>query len=237
MALSTPWTLSQLLSAVMLELADSTNKWWSVAELTQYINDWQDLLNHQLEFVWSTATITNTASTVTLTAVATDMQRLDAIYFSPGGTDTSTRRLSPRSLIDLDIIQRDWRVVTTQTGLQPEVSYQYDSFTVSFWPPPPSAGTYIFEYPQVTTLTTTTNTMVVPPWTKFSATSYVCYRAYARAGANQNLTKAARYKGQWLRDLKRFRRTFDNSFPERSEMLRPGRRYLANILVPRQNNL
>ena len=231
------WNLCQLNTFARIELADPTARWWTDTEINQYINDWQDLLNHHFEFVWGTATITNTSSTILLTAVATDIQRLDAIYFSPGGTDTSTKRLSPRSLIDLDIIQQDWRAVTTSTGNQPSVSYQYDSFSVSFWPPPPSAGTYVFEYPKLTTLGSCSATMVVPPWTRYSGISYVCYRAFGRAGVNQNLQKALRYKGQWERDIRRFRRTYDNFFPEKAEMLRPGRKYNIAILAPRRNNL
>lgn len=233
MALSDLWTLAQLDSAVRLELGDPNAKWWTETEIQKYLNDWQELLQTQFEFAWNTATITNSAVTVTLASFAPDMMRLDAIYYTPGGTDTWTGRLSPRTLIDLDFLQQDWRAVTTATGNQPEIAYQYDSLTVSFWPPPPQLGTYIFEYPVTATFSTTTSTTIVPAWCRYSAINYCCYRAFARAGPNQNTQKAQRYKRLWEIDLRRIRNFFNAYFPEKAEMLRPGRKWNSNILRPR----
>src|ERR1700722_3944925 len=78
------WNLCQINTYARIELADPLAKWWTDTEINQYINDWQDLLNYQYEFKWSTATITNSATSVLLTNVTTDMQRLDAIYYTPG---------------------------------------------------------------------------------------------------------------------------------------------------------
>lgn len=241
------WTLAQLRGRVQTELLDPSNKWWSVSELDGYIDEWQVELQSKYEFVWNTATVSSGSATLTLSNVASDILRLDAIYFTPGTwtnsigtyTDTSIRRLSPRGLIDLDVMQRDWRAVTTLTGLWPEISYQNDPFEVSFWPPPPTAGTYIFEYPVLlTTLSgTDTATMQIPAWTRYSAAPFACYKAFKRFGPNQDLPKAARRKAQFERLFKKYRRFYDNYFPERAEMLRPGRRYTGDILIPRQHNL
>lgn len=236
------WTLLQIRQSVRRELLDLTGQWWNDTEINQYINDWQNVLQSQFEFVWSRVQLTNALSTITLTtAVATDILRLDAIYFWPGtgtwGTDTSTRRLSPRSKLDLDILQMDWRNVTTNTGNQPEVCYQDDIYTVSFWPPPPGTGTYLFEYPTLLTMTADQQTMQVPCWTRYSALAYCSYRAYGRFGPNQDLRKAQRYKRRFEMQLRKIRKIYDAYMPEKAEMLRPGRKYMGNILIPRANNL
>ena len=246
-ALFDQWTLNQLVGRVQTELLDPSSKWWSVAEIQGYLDEWQVELQSKFEFVWNTATITTALATVTLSNVATDILRLDAIYYTPGTsttstgtfTDTSIRRLSPRSILDLDTIQRNWRALTTATGFHPEVSYQNDPYSVSFWPPPPQAGTFTFEYPVLlnTMSGTDTATMQIPAWTRYSAAPYACYKAFKRFGPNQDLPKAIRRKAQFERMFKKYRRFYDNYFPARAEMLRPGRRYAGDILIPRQHNL
>ena len=250
-ALSDQWSLATLRGRVRTELLDPSGKWWSDSELNGYIDEWQVELQSKFEFVWNTATLTTALATVTLSNVATDMLRLDAIYYTPGTstittgtltntfTDTSIRRLSPRSILDLDTIQRDWRILTTATGFHPEISYQNDPFEVSFWPPPPSAGTFTFEYPVLlnTMSGTDTATMQIPAWTRYSVMPFCCYKAFKRFGPNQDIPKAMRRKAQFERMFKKYRRFYDNYFPARPEMLRPGRKYAGDILIPRQHNL
>lgn len=235
---------------VQRELVDPAGLYWGTAEINSYLNEWQEILQSRFEFTWGSTTITNALSTLTLSNIIPNALRLDAIYFVPGtwtktsGTSTtvvvdpSIRRLSPRSLIDLDFIQRDWRALGSNPPVfQPEVSYQNDPQSVSFWPPPPGTGTYIFEYPLLTTFATDTSIMVIPAWTRYSAAAYCCYKAQIRFGANQDIPKAQRRLRQWNRMLKRYQKIYDNYFPERAEMLRPGRNWAANILIPRQQTL
>lgn len=237
MALSDKYTLAQLRLLVRRDLADPTARWWPDAELNQYINDWQHTLQSQFEFVWGSATITSTntssltatGTTVQLTSVATNIMRLDAIYCSTN-TDTSTWRLSPRSLLDLDMIQRDWRLILPSPGVPPDISYQLDAFSVSIFPPLFGTATFVFEYPVLTTLTADTQAMAIPAWTRYSCLAYCAWKAYARFGVNQNLGKAARRKRAWDRQQKLIRRFWDAYMPEHTENLRPGRRWAGKIL-------
>jgi len=233
------WNLGQLRAAVQREILDPTAAWWTVAELNQYLNDWQSQLESRFEFVWGTATVTTSLSTLTLTNIDPSMLRMDAIYIVPGtgtwGIDTSTRRIVPRSRIDIDQLQLDWAQVTTNTGLMPVLSWQDDIYTVSFWPPTPGSVQFVFEYPSLTTMTADSDVMSVPCWTRYSAAHYCAYRAYSRFGPNQDLPKAARRKRRWEMCLRKFKKVYDAYLPEHSTMLRPGRRYAGNILIPRQN--
>ncbi len=159
------------------------------------------------------------------------MMRIDAVYFIvPDGS--SAHRIAPRSLIDLDIMRRDWRSQTTEQT--PLVVYQETNETVSFWPPPTANGTLIFEYPQQLVLTTDTATMQIPAWTRYTCKHYVCARAYGRFGPNQNATKAAIYRRMWERDVKRMGNAWASYMPEMGERLRPGRKWAGDILNPRR---
>ncbi len=251
MALSDKYTLNQLRAVVRRDLFDPAGKWWSNDELNKYINEWQELLQTQYEFVWSTATITQTststttatATTFTLTNVASNMMRLDAIYLT-SNTDTVTVRLSPRSIQDIDTLQRDWRSVLPAPGVPPDIAYQLDAFTFGVFPPPVCTMTYQFEYPDLLTMTHTTTvvgttttvvdgTMAIPAWTRYSVVPYVRWRAFSRFGPNQDVKKAMRAKAAWERQKKWIRRNWDGYLPEKAEMLRPGRRWAGRILRSR----
>lgn len=235
MALYTKPTLNTLRASVRRELLDPTGKWWSNLEVDQYINDWQQSLQSQFEFVWTTATITTTATSIPLSTFTTSMMRLDAIYFCAGGTDTATSRMAPRTMSDLDTLQRDWRAMTNTEGVLPCISYQVDANSVAFFPPPngTSTYTYVFEYPVLCTLTNGTSTMQLPAWTKYTALPYCLYRAYARFGATQNANKAQRRRRQWERLLAGIRSTYDAYMPDKGESLRPGRKWAGQILRAR----
>jgi len=158
------------------------------------------------------------------------MMRVDAVYFIHAD-GTSAGRVAPRAKNDLDAMKRAWRQDSAQ--LTPIVVYQDDLDSISFWPEPLAAGTLILEYPVNTTMTLDTSTMQIPAWCRYSAKDYVGYRAFARFGATQNLTKAQRYKNKFNNDLKRYRKIYDGYMPQRAEMLRPGRKWAADILNPR----
>lgn len=232
MALYTAWTLNQIRTTVRRELLDPTGKWWTNEELNQYINDWQETLQSQYEFVWSISTLTFTSTTTkfTLSTVCPNVMRVDGVWYTNGGTDTSTGRLSPRSMADLDTFQRNWRGTAAAAGIPPIIVYQENAQTISFWPPPAGTGTAYFEYPVLCTMTAGTSTMQIPPWARYSVIPYVTYRAYARFGPNQDIPKAARRRRAWERQLRLIRRFYDGYFPDKAEMLRPGRKWAGQIL-------
>lgn len=222
---------------VRRELLDPTGRWWTNDEIDQYTNDWNDTLQTQYEFVWNTATITFTDTTTqfALTAIATDIMRLDGVWFCSGSfsgtqTDTSTGRLSPRSMADLDTFQRNWRGTQAATGIDPIIVYQQNAQSVSFWPPPAGSGTVYFEYPIAVTMSTHTSTMCAPAWARYSAMPYVLYRCYARFASTQNLGKAARYRKAWERQLQLIQKFYDAYWPDKAAMLRPGRKWAGNVL-------
>lgn len=232
MALSTQFTLSQIRDLSRRELLDPNGKWWSNTELDQYANDWLQITQSQYEFVWNTATLTFTDTTTLfqISAIATDVMRLDAVYFCAGGTDTSTGRLSPRTMSDLDTFQRNWRGTAAAAGINPIIVYQSDANSVSFWPPPAGTGTVYFEYPVLATMGTSTSVMQAPAWAKYSVVWYVLYRSYARYGSTQDLGKATRYRKIWDQQYQGMRKFYDAYFPDKAEMLRPGRKWAGQVL-------
>lgn len=257
MALSDQWSLTQLRAICRRELADPAARFWPDAELDQYINDWQDQLQNDFEFVWGITTATQTVSsgqsqwdffqwdtqqydavgsslslaTITITSFIDNMLRPDAVYFvQPDGT--SANRVVPRSKIDLDFIRRDWPLQEPQQT--PLIVYQDDVNVLNLWPEPTGFGTLILEYPVTVALTSATDTMQIPAWTRYSVKDYVGYRAYARFGAAQNLQKAMRYRIKFENDKKQFWRIYNSYMPEKASMLRPGRKWAANILHPQR---
>lgn len=238
MSLDQRWTLSSMEDACYRELLDPNHQWWLEPEIHNYIDNWAQELQSNFEFSWGTATISTALSTVTLSNVATDIMRLDAIYCCPGtgtwGIDTNTYRLSPRDVIDLDEIARDWR--SQGTLLLPTSSYQNDAYTVSFWPVPPGTCTFIFEYPRSTAFAAPGSQMQAPAWCRYGVIPYVAYKALSRFGPNQDLQKAARYRKRHDANLRRYRKIYDAYLPEHAPVLRPGRKWSSEIVNPRQNN-
>lgn len=257
MALSDKWTLSDLRGICRRELADPSGRFWTDQELNLYINDWQDQLQNDFEFVWGLATATQTTSgissqwdffqwdgaqfdasgsvtslaTITITDIISNMLRPDAIYFiQPDGT--SANRVVPRSKIDIDFIRRDWPNADPQPT--PLIVYQDDVSVINFWPTPNGTGTLVFEYPVQLAIASDTDTMSIPSWTRYSVKDFVGYRAHARFGATQNLQRASRYKGKFEMDKAQFRRLYMSYLPEKAAMLRPGRKWAYNILSPRR---
>lgn len=232
MPLSDHYSLLQLRAQARRELLDPTGRWWTNDELDQYTNDWQQVIQSQYEFVRSTATLTFTDTTTyfLMTSIATNVMRMDEVYFCAGGTDTSTGRLSPRTMSDLDTIQRNWRGTAAAAGINPVIVYQQDANSVSFWPPPAGTGTVYFEYPVLTTLSTGSDLMTIPAWTRYTAIPYILYRSFGRFGPNQDLGKASRYRKLWDQQYQGIRKFYDAYFPDKAEMLRPGRKWAGQVL-------
>lgn len=227
MALSDRWTRATLRTVVRRELLDPSGRWFSDAELNGYLDAWQSRLQDELEFCWGTATVTTSLSTLTLTDVATDILRPEAIYWN-------NRRLVSRTKEELDILDRNWRQYNAST---PYVAYQDDLATVSFWPEPSVAGTVVFEYPKTLALATDTSPMSVPAWTRYSAAPYCTFRAYLRFGPNQDANRSGRAKAKFYRQLAKYKSWRAAFFPDKYLSLRPGGAYEKDILQPEPPHL
>lgn len=253
MALSDRWSQSQLRTLTRNELADPNARWFPDSELNQYLDEWQVRLQDWFEFVWASNTalvgsIGLTTNSVGLTIPAgtasillstfiPDALRCDAFYWvssTESGSNTHGVRLAGRVKQDLDILIRDWRYVLPSDP--PLVIYQDDINDIVLWPPPANNGTLIAEYPvKTTTFTTNTSTMLIPAWTKYSASHYCAYRCYLRTGPRQDIQKAMTYKAIWLRYIYHYRRMWDNYLPDRYTQLKPKQpsdQYNISILNP-----
>lgn len=222
MAISDKWTRLQIRQAVQRELMDTSAKWWTTGELDSYVGQAQDRLQDEMELVWGTATATTTLGTLTLSAVATDILRLDAVYWN--GV-----RLGYKTKLELDAFRREWRGAPTNA---PTVYYQDDPVTVSFYPSPSTAGTAVFEYPKVLAFSTDTSPMTLPAWTKYGLIDYAVHRAHARHGPNQSASLASRARARWLEKLDRYQRMKDAVQPDKFLSLRPTTHYEKDLLQP-----
>lgn len=212
MALSDKFTRAQIIANVRREILDPNSLFIADAELNQYAEDWQDEIQNKLELVWGTATFSNTSSTtLTLTSIATDIQRADAIYWND-------KRLIEKSKDQLELeVGRQWREAGTTT--EPSVYYMDSVHSVSFWPPI-AAGTavytVVFEYPKVLTFAASTSTHQLPAWTKYTSTTYGAMRVFQRRGPLFNSEKYRRYKLIWENQLQRLSVLKQRYFPKRS---------------------
>lgn len=239
MALSDKWTLNQLTTLCMNELADPTNRWFTQAEISTYLDEAQMRCQEWFEFVWSTATATVSAigtitnsvglvipagtASILLSTFIPDAMRCDAFYWissTQTGTDTHGVRLVPRTKQDLNVLVRDWRNVIPMDP--PLVVYQDDITDIVLWPPPANMGTLIAEYPQKLCFGGTgTNTMQIPAWTKYGLKYYVAYRCFFRTGPRQDLQRAMSYRAMWDRYITYWRWKWDSYFPEKYTQLKP----------------
>lgn len=224
MSLSDRWTLAQIRDSARRELLDTNTRWFSDSELNASISDWQHNLQDEFEFAWGTATFVTSTSTISTTDVATDIRRLDAIYWN-------NYRLSPRTKIDLEVLYREWKGALASGA--PSTVYQDDSRNLVLWPPLSTSGTLTFEYPRTLTFASDATQMQIPAWTRYSAVPYVCYRAYLRDGPNNSIEAALRYKTKFARQLQLARTFYTNYFPFHYPSLRPGNKYEYDILIPK----
>lgn len=223
MALSTRWTKNQLIAISREYLLDPNSKYWTDTELGGYVDQWQHRVQEAYELIWGTSTTTTTASQGTL-AVPSDCLRPDAIYWND-------QRLVQRTVEELDIADREFRLITDST---PYVWYQpYGTSTINFFPIPTAVGTVISEYPKLLTFAAGTSTTELPAWCKYTATHYVLYRAYLRHGPNQDVNRAAKYKRLWDADTVKLGSFKTAYFPTKYLALRPVDKYEIDILQPR----
>jgi hypothetical protein len=223
MPLTDKWTRSTIRTAARHALQDPNRKFWSNEELNEYIGDWQGQLQEEFEFKWATSTFTTSTSTLTLASSLPTMMRPDGVYWN-------NQRLVPRSIQELELVNRDWRTVPTRP--EPIVVFQDDARTISFWPTPSQTGTIVVEYPKILTFATDTSTMETPAWTRYSAVPYVCYRSFLRVGPNHDPRIALRYKARYMRMKDQYRSQMVNYFPEKYPILTFATTYERDILEP-----
>jgi hypothetical protein len=221
-ALSSKWTLTQIIDAVRVELQDPSKRWWSDSLLSAYADDWQNGLNEDFEFSWGTSTTTTTATTLDIQTVMPSLKNVGRVYcdgfFLPSMT---TDKLTAQD--------KDWR--DTEDAF-PSAFYWVDKDTLGIYPKGTETHTYVFEYPLEVAMTTGTDTMSAPAWMKYSSINYCCFRAYANLGPNHDPQKAARYKAKYSRELIRIRKIYAGFFYTRAPMLRPGGRLETKIVHP-----
>lgn len=224
MPLSTKWTRSEIRTAVQRELMDTNTRWWGTGELNSYIEGWQDIVQHEHEMKWGTATTTTTNSIITVSAVATDVMRVDSVYWN-------NIRMVPRSVLEMDSLNLDWRDANLGT---PGVVIPLDADRFMLWPHPDELGTLYMEYPLLLTFAADTSTMDLPAWSRYSAIPYVAYRCYVRPGHNNNLRKALRYKRMFESSLAEIGSLRNQYFPSRYPVLRPASQYEYDVLLARR---
>lgn len=225
MAFSDRWTLANLRTSARRVLADPNGRFWSDSELNNYINEWQCNLQDQFEFTWNTATITTSLSTHTLSNIATDIMRLDAVYWNE-------YRLNGRTKQNLEDIVREWRAALAGSS-KPRAVYQDDHRSFGLWPPVGSVGTLVLEYPIEPVFNHDTDVISIPAWTRYNCKDYVAYKSYLREGPANSPTKAIRYKQRCEAGVKRIRTIWDNYFPGKALRLQPASSYEYDILLAR----
>lgn len=202
---------------------DPNATFWSDTELNLYLDDWQQEVQNELEFVWGTATITTSEGTFTLSQFADTISRPDHFIWN-------NVRLVPRSKNELSALYPYWRESDPSS---PFVCYEIDSEHFGLWPPPSEVGELGVEYPKILTFPTDYFPMSLPAWTRYSSLNYCTYRAYERYGPNFDLNRALRRKNKFLRQLSRYKSIKASYFPDKYLSLRPGGTYESNILSPR----
>jgi len=229
MALYDRWTRAQFRAAVRRELMDTGGQWWTDTELNSYLDHWQDQVQDALEFSWGTATtvVGSATSTVTFTDIATDILR-------PGFVFWDNKQLSPLTVEELNIVKREWRA---GTAARPGAFYVQNLQEFVLWPIPSSSGTLRVEYPLSMTFAADTSTSELPPWTRYSAIDYCAFRAYLRAGPNQDLDKAAVYKGQFNLKMLEYEDWKRQYMPYRYGQLRPPTAFEVRLVDPDRGGL
>ena len=226
MALTDRWTRSQYRSLVRRELMDASGTWWTDTEINDYLNSWQDHVQDDIEFTMGSATLNvdTGTSTVTMTDIDTDIMRPSIVLWN-------AKELSPMTVQELDVYRRDWRLTVDAL---PKVWVQNQLSEIILWPGVGTAGTLTTEYPLSMTFATDNSTSGLPPWTRYSAKDYCCFRSFLRVGPNQNLNKAAIYKSKFNQAIKYFMEWKKQYLPERYGMLQPGTEYERRLVDPVQ---
>jgi hypothetical protein len=179
----------------------------------------------QMAGTWDTPVDEATAigtNTFVLLNLASDMLRLDAVYWN-------NLRLIPVTTQELGEGDVAWE---SRIAASPTACYQKDYTSVSFYPSPTQTGTVVFEYPKKLGFTDSSSPMQLPAWMKFSVVNFACASAFSRLGPNQDLQKAAKYESLFNEQRRFYKLMKDRFFPQRILSLRPGGGYEGNIVKP-----
>lgn len=212
MALSDKWTLGDYKTLVRYELMDSSARWWSDAEITTYIQDWVNDVQDRWGLTKGTATVVTSSATHTISALATDVWRLERVWFNQ-------KPIMPRVEGDLDVLYKEWR--NAGSGTEPQNVFMQGAGTMVLWPPLSTTGTLEIEYTKSLSVGTNTTTVDLPGWVRYSVRPLVGFRAYLRAGPNNNVRKAARYKAQYEKVMRRLGGVWAGFMPQRYIQLQP----------------
>lgn len=211
MASYTKLNLSELRTLVRYKLADPTGRWWPDSQLDAYINDWQDTLNTEFECTWAIATATLTSQFTASTAISTNIQRIHSIRRT-----SDSRELPKLSVYRLNEIDRSFRWIAGNT---PGCWYEEEG-KIGIFPSPLTTAVVTVEYVSTPEMSTSTSSMVIPAYMKYSVVPYVCSRAYGALGPNFDHNKVLRYKARFKWWVDRFRSVRSRWFASRPMSLK-----------------
>lgn len=206
-------TRAELRAIVRRQLADPNGRWWSDAELNDYLHDWAIELQQYLEFVKGTSTVVTTSSVLQFPteAGATGHGRVERLY-------RNGRLLVFKTTAQLGEYDTRWKL----TAGVPWCWYQETAGEARLWPANATSATYRFEFQRDCTYSNDTERMKFPAWCRYSAVPYACWWAYNTYGPNHDLRKAARWQKRWMENFSQARLVRDAYFPHRAPTLKPG---------------
>lgn len=230
--LSTPLTRAALRIRVRRELRDAhehivTPKyWWTDTELNEYLNDWMQNLNTHFNILNTATTISVGTNTNTITTPST-MLRVAETWWN-------NTRLLPTTLLRMDTQHPFWREHTMQPQAKPLQVIELDQTRHQLYPTPGQSGVVTIVGPRKLEFTNDSSVCPLPPWMYYSARLYCAAMAYLRAGPNQDLRKASRYKARYDRMIKFYRLMLDGRFASYGVQLKPATNYEGSILTGRE---
>lgn len=228
MASYTKLTRQQLREMCERELMDTSNLWWTDAELNNYLDDWQKRVQREHLLTWGTSTLTSIgASTFALSDFAPDVMR-------PGRLVWEGITLVPKTQEELQILDPQWRL--RSISARPTVVFQENLTTVTVWPTISglSTNTVVLEYPKEPAFAGDATPMILPAYTKYSAKNYVGFRSFLRRGPNYNSQKAGAYRDSFYEDLRRYGIIKRRYLPQHFYTLKPGGAYEKRQSDPTQ---
>jgi len=181
-------TVATMLTSIRRQLADATGRWWSDAQLIDYLEDWQTDLNNKYEFSVGTATTTMSGASVTLPS---DCQRV--LWVIGSSTNGVPYTIPPTSESVLSRVSSEWRF---EWGYEPGAWVQTTDTALEVWPAQLGPTELRIEYTKKFYLPTTTSTIGVPAYCIWHGVAEVMRRAYLALGPNYDLNRSLRWKAR-----------------------------------------
>lgn len=228
MASYTKLTRQELREMCERDLMDTSNFWWTDAELNNYLDDWQKRVQREHLLTWGTSTLTSVGtSTFAITDFASDVMR-------PGRLVWEGVTLIPKTQEELQSLDPLWRLRNVST--RPTVVYQENLDTITVWPNVSGTvtSTIALEYPKEPSFAGDATPMILPGFTKYSAKNYVGFRSYLRRGPNYDTRKASMYRDSFYEDLERYGIIKRRYLPRHFYTLKPGGSYEKRLSDPVQ---